>query len=339
MKCTIQDVAKKANVSIATVSRILNGQTGYTEETKQKVLDVIKELDYRRNSIARGLVTKKSNIIGVLLPDVSTNFTAEVLRGIEDCAHSQGYSVVICNTGTQGVRVREYIEALESRQIEGIINISINMSDADCELLSSLKIPCVFISMINYKHQFPYVKVDDMKASYCATQYLIDKGHRKIAMISGPEEDHVAGAPRILGYKSALIANDIEINKNLIKVAGFSYEDGVNAMHELLNMEEEFTALFAVSDNLAAAAIQVIMQKGMNVPDDISVIGYDNTMIAQICNPPLTALAQPFYEMGQRATQKMFNIIEDKEDTSSEILEHHIVERETVKDINQKGKQ
>ena len=335
MKYTIQDVAKKANVSIATVSRILNGQMGYTKETKERVLEAIKELDYRRNSVARGLVTKKSNIIGVLLPDVSTIFSAEILHGIEDWAHSKGYSVVICNTGKDGMRVKEYIEVLESRQVDGIINISINMNDEECELLESFNIPCIFVSMVNYKYQFPYVKVDDIQAAAYATQYLIDKGHRRIALISGPIEDPVAGEPRIMGYRRALISNHIEVDEKLIKIAGFSYEQGVDAMKELLQ-EQDFTAVFAVSDHLAAAAIQVIHEHGLKVPSDISIIGYDNTAIAQMCNPPLTSLGQPLYEMGKAASEKIIKAIEEKEPISSEIFKHYIEERKTVIDINKK---
>ena len=332
MKATIQDVAKKANVSIATVSRILNGQVGYSEETKEKVLLAIKELGYRRNSIARGLVTKKSNIIGVLLPDVSTTFSAEILRGIEDYAHESGYSVVICNTGVDGVRVKEYIETLESRQIDGIINISINMKDDECQLLKDYHIPCVFISMLNYKYQFPYVKVDDLQAAACATQYLIDKGHKRIAMISGSEDDYVAGGPRLMGYKQALMANQIPIDSQLIKIAGFGFEDGVSATQELLK-EEDFTAIFAVSDHVAVGAIQVIHAMGKKVPDDISVIGYDNTAIAEMCNPPLTSLAQPLYEMGMASVQKILKVIEEKVVVSSEVFNHSIVERKTVREI------
>lgn len=330
MKATIKDVAKSANVSVATVSRILNGLEGYTEETKQRVLRTIDELGYQRNAVARGLVMKNTNTIGVLLPHVSTIFHSQILSGIEDIAQQNGYSVVICNVGEYGVRMIDQIKLLAQRQVDGIILTSINITDEQYEIIESLKIPYILVSMISYKHQIPYVRVDDLQAAYSATNYLIKKGHKKIAMISGPLNDPIAGQQRLLGYKNALIDNGLEVNEKIIKYGFFGYEHGIRCMEELLSENEKFSAVFAASDDMAVGALQVAYKKGIRVPNDISIMGYDNTKIAEMSIPPLTVVGQPLYEMGSTAIEKLISMIKGDKDIVSTVLRHEIVERDSV---------
>lgn len=337
MNYTMEDVAKRANVSIATVSRILNNQTGYSEKTKKKVLEVIEDMGYQVNNVARGLVTKSSHTIGVILPSLATMISAEILSGIEDYAHEIGYSVVICNTGVNGIKVPEYIKILQGKQIDGIINISINIADEEYERIKKSNIPCVLVCMQSFKHQLPYVKVDDYQAAYTATKYLIDKGHKKIAMISGPEDDKIAGAPRLEGYKHALLEHGIQVEEQLIKIGQFSYEEGVKCMEELIKEGQVFTAVFAVSDDLAVGALQVANKHGLQVPKDLSIMGYDNTLIARMAIPPLTVLAQPLYEMGTAAAKNLIKLIQGEEIIVSTILPHSVVERNTVKEWKEKS--
>lgn len=333
MKPTIKDVAKAANVSVATVSRILNGLEGYSKETKEKVLSVVEELGYQRNAIARGLVMKNTHTIGVLLPSVSTVFHAEILNGIEDVAHKNNYSVLVCNTGISGSRTSDYLRVLGERQVDGIIITSINVTEEQYKVLEALKIPYILVSSMSYKFQMPYVKVDDQQAAYTAVQYLIEKGHKDIAMISGSEIDPVAGRPRLNGYMNALQDYGLQVNSKFIKYGDFSYESGIACMEELLHEKEKFTAVFAASDDMAVGAMAAASRNGIVVPDDLSVVGYDNTRVAEMAIPPLTAVAQPLYEMGQKTLERLLIMMNTGEKLESIILPHKLVERDTVKQL------
>lgn len=331
MKATIKDVATRANVSVATVSRVVNNLDGYSDETKEKVLEAIKELGYQRNAIARGLVTKTTKTIGVLIPIVSAYLYAEILNGIEEKANENGYGIFLCNTGVNGVRAINYIKMLGERQVDAIIVVSLTINDEYYNLLNSLKIPYILVSTLSYKYKIPYIKVDDQQAAYTATQFLIEKGHTKIALISGGKEDKISGITRVNGYRNALQDHDININENIIKYGDFTYNSGIMCMEDLLQEKEDFTAVFATSDEMALGALSVMHRNKIEVPEKISIIGYDNTLIAQMSNPPLTTVAQPLYEMGVKAFAKILSVLETGNSGDNVILSHKIVERETVK--------
>ena len=331
MKATIKDVATRANVSVATVSRVVNNLDGYSDETKEKVLEAIKELGYQRNAIARGLVTKTTKTIGVLIPIVSAYLYAEILNGIEEKANENGYGIFLCNTGVNGVRAVNYIKMLGERQVDAVIVVSLTINDEYYNLLNSLKIPYILVSTLSYKYKIPYIKVDDQQAAYTATQFLIEKGHTKIALISGGKEDKISGITRVNGYRNALQDYDININENIIKYGDFTYNSGIMCMEDLLQEKEDFTAVFATSDEMALGALSVMHRNKIEVPEKISIIGYDNTLIAQMSNPPLTTVAQPLYEMGVKAFAKILSVLETGNSGDNIILSHKIVERETVK--------
>lgn len=331
MKATIKDVAVRANVSVATVSRVINNLDGYSEKTKEKVLEAIKELEYQRNAIARGLVTKTTKTIGVLIPIVSAYFYAEILNGIEEMANENGYGIFLCNTGVNGVRAENYIKMLGERQVDAIIVVSLAINDEYYSLLNSLKIPYILVSTLSYKYKVPYIKVDDQQAAYTATQFLLEKGHTQIALISGDKEDKISGITRVNGYINALQDYGIRINKNIIKYGDFTYKSGIMCMEELLKEKENFTAIFATSDEMAIGALTVMHRNNIEVPEKISIIGYDDTLIAQMSNPPLTTVAQPLHEMGRKAFSKILSILDTGNSGDNIILSHKIVERDTVK--------
>ncbi|MCD2345641.1 LacI family DNA-binding transcriptional regulator [Clostridium guangxiense] len=330
---TIKDVAKIAGVSVATVSRIINGLDGYSEETRLNVMKTVNELGYRRNAVAAHLKIKETHAIGVLMPRIDTGFYTEILNGIEDAAHKNNYSVIICNTGNSGIRTMEYLNVLCERQVDGIIVCSMSPTeDFDKEILET-RIPSILVSTLSYRCALPYVRVDDYQASYAAASYLIKNGHKKVAMLSGPLSDPIAGIQRINGYKQALIDNQLDINENIIKYSKFNFEAGKLAMRELLEEHDKFTAIFAACDTLAVAALSVAYENGISIPDDISVIGYDNTKEASMCIPPLTTLAQPLSEMGKKAFNMIIKKISTKSEVESIIMPYKIIERSTVKNI------
>ncbi|SDG33633.1 transcriptional regulator, LacI family [Fontibacillus panacisegetis] len=333
MKSTIKDVARKANVSVATVSRVLNNLPGYSEDTKRTVLRVIEELKYQPNAIARGLINKRTQTIGVLFPSVSSAFSSEVLHGIEHFAHDENYSIVVCNTAEDGRRTMKYLQVLREKQVDGIIFSSEVLKEEYYEALKAMDVPVVLVATHSEYKSVPYVKVDDWKASYEATEYLIHKGHRQIAMIGGYEGDPIAGKPRIDGFKQALLDNGITLRDELIFDGGFRFDQATVAAENLLLTAPEVTAVFAASDEMAIALISVAAKHGISVPEQISVIGYDNLKLAEMSNPPLTTIAQPLYKMGERAADKLISMITSKERVVSEIVPHKIIERNTVRKL------
>ncbi|AJY73440.1 LacI family DNA-binding transcriptional regulator [Paenibacillus beijingensis] len=333
MNPTIRDVAKRANVSVATVSRILNNLTGYSDKTKQKVLQTIEEMGYQPNAIARSLNNKRTQTIGVLFPLVSSEFSSEILYGIENYAHDNNYSVLVCNTEIDGTRTLKYLQLLREKQIDGVIFASETLKDEYYSALQSAQIPVVLVASQSERPDVPYVKVDDKQAAYDATRYLIERGHRDIAMISGTKGDPIAGTTRFEGYLLALHDHGIEYDDELVRYGDFLYESGCEAMKSLLQIKRPLTAVFAASDEMAIGAITEASRHGMRVPDDISIIGYDNLRLSSMLIPALTTVHQPLNEMGRIAAEKLITMVETGEAVPSSIVPHAIMERQTVKNV------
>lgn len=330
---TIKDVARKADVSVATVSRVLNNLPGFSPETEERVRKAMDALGYQYNAVARNLKLKKTNIIAVLIPHVETTFYVKILNGIEDSAQLHGYNVMVCHVGVSGNRTQQYIKMLLERQIDGIIGCSLPPDEKIDTLMVQCGIPCVLVSTFSTRYSIPYIRVDDFEASYAATSYLIEKGHRKIAMLAGSQDDAVAGALRLKGYQKSLADHKIPYNERLVTYTRFSYETGVEAMKKLLRSKEKFTGIVACCDEVAVAAISVAYQQGLNVPDDFSVIGYDNTRTAEMSIPPLTTVSQPLYKMGEDSFNMLCLEIEKGNKAANQVLPFKIVERDSVKKV------
>jgi LacI family transcriptional regulator len=328
MSVTIKDVARKANVSVATVSRVLNNLPGYSEETQKRVLQVITEMGYQPNAIARGLINKKTRTIGVLLPAVSDLFAAEVLAGIEDFAHDLDYSVMICKTDKDGIRTLKYLQALREKQVDGVIFISEYIKQEYYEAVSTMKMPTVLVSTKS-DYPLPYIKVNDYRAAYEATAYLIEKGHREIGMISGTVGDTITTIPRLEGFQKALNDYSLPNFEHQVVYGDFGFESGYDCMEQLLKRFPSVTAVFCASDEMAAGALSYLYKKKIRVPETISIIGYDNTETAKKAIPPLTTVAQPLYEMGRAAIELLL----EQEPPKEVVMQHKIIERETVRSL------
>nr|WP_245154032.1 substrate-binding domain-containing protein [Jeotgalibacillus proteolyticus] len=331
-KPTIKDVAKEAKVSIATVSRILNNSTGYSETTKQHVLETIDRLGYSPNAIARGLINKQSNTIGVLFPDVSGLISAELLQGIEEASHTRGFSVIVCKTDSDGKKTLDFLRLLQEKQVEGIIFTSQFLTKEFAAFIEKMAVPVITVSSYSEQDNIPSVKVDDEAAAYDAVRYLIDCNHTEIGMLSGPPTDPLAGAPRIAGYKRAILQANIPYDET--KVAwdkGFYFEHGQLAFEKLYALHPDLTAIFAASDELAVSAISSAYKYGLRIPEDLSIIGYDDTRLAKMASPPLTAVSQGFESMGMKAAELLFQAIETGTQGNGEKIKHRIIERNSVK--------
>ncbi|MFP4385271.1 MAG: LacI family DNA-binding transcriptional regulator [Spirochaetia bacterium] len=326
---TIKNVAEQANVSIATVSRIINGQEGYSEKTMKRVLKAIEELGYTRNALARGLVSSKSHTIAVLLPSVTSRFASELLGGIEADAQRIGQSVIICNTDSNGRRTADYLQMLAEKRVDGIIFVSEWLTEEYERTVERMNVPMVLVATYTSTYPVPYVRIDDEIASYNATEYLLKAGHRSIGMLAGTREDPVAGRPRVEGYKGALKKYGVEPEDRFIAFGDFHYQSGLEAAGDLLEQAPDITAVFAASDEMALGFLSAAHKSGIAVPGDISVIGFDDTLDAQMAIPPLTTVKQPLREMGSTAVELLF-----AEKPRSIILPHSIVERESVRNID-----
>ncbi|WP_130859603.1 LacI family DNA-binding transcriptional regulator [Gracilibacillus phocaeensis] len=321
MSVTIKDVAKKANVSYSTVSRILNNLPGYSEETKLKVEKVIEELGYQPNAIARGLIKQKTKTLGVLVPGVSDLFVSEILDGIEEQARIMGYNVMICKTKN---RTKDYLQTLYENRVDGIIMVSVMLNEETYKEIVSKEIPVVNVAAKSNYSEIPFINIDEFKASYEAVTYLIDKGHQNIGMVSGTKGDN-----REKGYKLAMKNANLEIFENMIVYGDYHFESGISSMKKLLMYFPEMTAVFCVSDEMAAGVLSYLYQQKIRVPENISIIGFDNTSTAKKAIPPLTTVAQPLYAMGQSAVQ----LLVTPELINNKTFPHLIVERETVRKL------
>ena len=326
MAINIQSVADKAGVSIATVSRIINNLPGYSEETRIRVEKTIAELGYTPNAIARGLVNSRTNTIGILLPCVTSRFSSELLRGIEKEAHERGYSVIICNTDRNGERTMEYLKTLREKRVEGIMFVSEWMTDEYGDFLKSMDIPVVLIATRKESYPFSSIKVDDQAAAYSATRYLLDKGHRRIGLITGSPEDRITGLPRIEGYRQAIREAGIELDDNFLAYGDFHFHSGVEAMATLAQRKLGLTAVFATSDEMALGAMTYLHRQGVRLPEELSLVGYDDTLDAVMAYPALTTVHQGIEEMGEIAMQ----MIEGKRTAENIVLPHSITERDSV---------
>jgi LacI family transcriptional regulator len=199
-------------------------------------------------------------------------------------------------------------------------------------MIVSSGIPSVFISTLSLQYPIPYIKVDDYKAAYAATTYLVEMGHQSIAMLAG-NDGPVAGIPRLNGFKQALLDHGLQVNENLIKETNFRFDEGFTAMEKLLKERDRFSAVFACCDDVAVAAISAVYKWGLEVPRDLSIIGYDNTRVAEMSNPPLTTVSQPLYLMGQEAVKALISHIKTGSQITNRIMPFEIVERKSVRHI------
>ncbi|MZQ86405.1 LacI family DNA-binding transcriptional regulator [Paenibacillus sp. 5J-6] len=332
MKSTIKDVAKMANVSISTVSRVLNNPDIVAKDKRDKIVEAIKQLNYTPNALARGLIHKRTQTLGVLIPDISNLFYAELIKGMEDAARESGNNLIICNTDNNQDRKNASFKVLSEKQIDGIVFTSEPVFPDNYELFKQLGVPIVLAATHSLEYEIPSVKVNDEQAAFDATEYLIRQGHRQIGMISGSMLDPISGLPRIQGFLRALRTHGIELDPDTcIEYGSYHFKDGYEAVKRLHKKFPEMTAVFATSDERALGCISYLHENKIKVPDDISVIGFDNTRMAGMCFPKLTTVAQPLYEMGQLVIRKLDRMIngEPLEELRT-YMDHWIEERETV---------
>lgn len=334
MKPTIKDVAKIAGVSISTVSRVMNSPESVVEKKRVKVEDAIDKLKYKPNALARGLISKKTHTLGVVIPDIRNPYYADIIRGMEDASKKLGYNLIICNTDRDRKRLFSYLNNFYEKQVDGILYTSDPVFPDYYHEMQRLRLPVVLVSTHSMEYELPSVKIDDELAAYDAVRFLIDAGHRKIGMIGFDLSDSIAGLTRYQGFVRALRENDLdEFKNNIVYVNGWSY-DAPDVAAKLMTKFPDLTAIFTASDELAMGLLSYLNEQGIAVPKQISVIGFDNIRLSSLMIPKLTTVEQPTYEIGFRAVEKLDAIIEDKEDpVLREYLPHKIIERASTRKV------
>ncbi|WP_028987033.1 LacI family DNA-binding transcriptional regulator [Thermicanus aegyptius] len=319
MKPTIYDVARIASVSIATVSKVINGKGNISDKTRQKVLNVMKELQYQPNVLASALTGKRTYTIGLLLPDISNPFFAEIARAVEDRGGELGFNVMICSTDNNDAKVEKYISLLRQKSVDGII---IGTGVQDQEILASIAtegFPLALIARDMPSLAVDTVLVDDFVGGYLATKHLLDLGHRRIAVVT--ENLKVSSSrDRLRGYRQALEDKGICYDETLIKTTDFSIADGKKKALELFEAELLPTAVFACNDLLAIGVMQAAKERGLRVPADLSVVGFDNTILATITDPMLTTVAQPIEHMGKQVVDLLVQQMTQEPRTKQRVI-------------------
>jgi LacI family transcriptional regulator, galactose operon repressor len=316
---TIVDIARKLGISAMTVSRALNGKGEVSKEMRRKVVECADRLGYRPHRWARSLVTQRSLMVGVVVPEIAHSFFAEIISGIEDVLEKSGYDILLCHSRSDPARERAEIHALIESRIDGLI-VAPEQPEKSPEPFVDLQkhgIPFVLVDRFFPGREFSCVRLDDLEAGFLATKFLIEQGHRKIAHIAGP--DLSTGSLRRRGFLKALRAFGLDQNKKHIVQARFGIDEGREAMRELLKAEPRPTAVFAGNDPQAIGAIYACREAGLRVPEDISIIGAGNIEGVYHPNPFLTTIDWPRQELGSVAAEILLHAIgEGKESQAVE---------------------
>lgn len=318
---TIIDVARHAGVSKSTVSRVLTGGP-VSQEARERVLAAMKALNYQPNAVARGLVSNRSMLLGVLISDVADPYYAELMRGMEERALKHRYDLLIHSTLWEQERELAYLRRLVSRRVDGVIIVG-GREITDPALIDTYLHmagqgrPLLFIDRGVDDVKVPRVEVDNVAAAREATRHLLDLGHRRIAHIAGPA-DVCASQARVAGYRAALADAGIPFDSNLLVAGDFKKGSGFDLALRLLDLTDPPTAIFAANDLMALGAWRAILSRGLTVPGDIALVGFDDIELLDIAEVPLTTVRQPRYEMGCRAIDLLIAMLVEESDPHSE---------------------
>lgn len=331
----MKDIAKKAGVSKATVSRVINKTKPVSSEVREKVEKVIDEFNYRPSSVARSLAKSETKVIGLIIPDISNAFYSVLVEGISHTAHSRGYNVFLCNTFRDHDLEIEFLNLLEEKEVDAIILTTFHTTKEQKEFIRKFHKPVVTVNreFLGKKlPKVPNIDIDNFKAAYDAVSYLIDTGHEKIGIVRAEQQDQTC-IDRLNAYKQVLIDHHMPVNEGYIVGYDFHFESGYEGMMEILENEEQPDAMFCISDELATGAIRAINDFGLRVPEDISVIGFDDIPLAKRFIPSISTVSQPIFEMGKAATDTIIKLITGevkRADVEDIVLDYELIMREST---------
>jgi LacI family transcriptional regulator len=325
---TIYDVAREAGVSMATVSRVVNGNPNVKPTTRKKVLEAIQRLGYRPNAVARGLASKRTTTVGVIIPDISSMFYAELVRGIEDIANMYKYNMILTNSDKRLDKEIHLVNTMLEKQVDGLLFMGSQISEEHMEVFQTSPVPIVLTATRDPQSSLPSVNIDYQQATYDATLSLIQRGHKHIAFIASPLDDPLAGQMRLIGYRQALEENQLSYEERLVKIGDLKYQSGLNAASELIQSSVNPSAILAMNDEMAIGAIHACQDAGLSIPNDVEIIGFDNTRLTSMVRPTLTSVVQPMYDLGAVAMRLLTKYMKNEHvEDHLVILPHRIEER------------
>ncbi len=317
MGVTIKDVARESGVNISTVSRALNNGYGVNQQTREHVLAVAVRLNYRPNRVARGLVTGRSHSLALLLSDIRNPFFAEVARGAEDAALAADFDLILCNSDLDAGKQMQYVSSLAEKRVDGILMNSVAaLNRAQREQLAGLGIPIVLLNRSVGGGPFSTVCADNETGGALAAQHLLDLGHRAIAHITGPRQ-HGNLSDRERGFLRTVRAAKNRVHAVVLR-GDFNFTGGAELTAKVLDRYPKVTAIFAANDVMAFGAARTALERGLKIPDDLSLVGFDNLEFSSIIYPPLTTIHQPKYEMGQAAVEILLRLARGTESQTPE---------------------
>ena len=327
---TMKDVAQLAGVSTATVSRALMNPEKVSSTTRKRVESAVLEAGYSPNSLARNLRRNESKTIVAIVPDICDSYFTEIIRGIEDVAVENGYLVLLGDSGQQKKRESSLVNLVFTKQADGMLllgtHLPFDVSKPEQKNLPPLVMACEFAPEL----ELPTVHIDNLTSSFEAVNYLTQMGHSKIAQISGPDDAALCQF-RNQGYQQALRRAGITMNPTYKEMGDFTFESGQKAVTKLLSLPEPPTAVFCHNDAMAIGAIKGAKAAGLKVPQDLSVVGFDDIQFAEFCDPPLTTITQPRYEIGRQAMLMLLEILKGRDvHAGSRLLETHLKIRESA---------
>ena len=331
---TIYDVAAHAKVSASTVSHVINGTRFVSEETKVRVLEAIEALGYRPNTIARSLRRRETSTFGLIVPDNSNPFFATLARAIEQAGFAEGYNLILCNSDYSDAKEATYIDVLLSKQVDGLILSSSRDHPQVLDAVLDSHLPVVLTDRISDDLSVDQVLCDNEQGGYLAGRYLLRLGHRRAGCIAPPTEVMPSAGNRLIGFQRAFTEAGVELPPAAVIHADFRYTGGEAAMRELLKRDLGLTAVFATNDLMAAGAVNALRRANLQVPDDISVIGFDNSLQAIMMYPSITTIAQPIAELGQMSVSLLLERIKNPTAPPSRVLlPTTLIERESCRAI------
>jgi DNA-binding LacI/PurR family transcriptional regulator len=309
------DVAKLANVSIQTVSAVINDKPGITEPTRIRVREAIAELDYHPNFLASSLRAQRSFTVGVLIPSITNPFFPEFVRGIEDVAQKHGYSLFLCNSDDDQQKAFSYLQLLRKHRIAGLIGAFEPRQPESHSVLQSLlahRVPVVLLGSKQPDERIVLLTEDDEHGTFLGTSHLLDLGHRRIGMITPPVGGEVE-KNRVAGFLKAHASRSIHVAAELLVPGGFDVSDGQRGVTVLMRLRKPPTAIVAANDLVAIGSLNALRHLNKRVPEDVAVVGYDNIRMAELFDPAITTIAQPLYEMGETAMSAILARIANRE--------------------------
>jgi LacI family transcriptional regulator len=307
----MRDVAQKAGVSITSVSHVINKTRFVAPGLKKRIFDAMRDLHYRPNRLAQGLRNKRSFTLGLILPDITNPYFAEIARDIENASFKQGYSIIICNSDQDSATESRYMEVLTDKQVDGVILVDVG-SRSPKALAPLSTMPLIMLDREVPELPTDSIQADNAEGGRVAAEHLLSLRHRRFACIAGPEVIQ-PGDNRLVGFKEALEKAGAILDESQILRGDFRSESAYRLALEILEWKTMPTAIFAFNDLMAFGAITALSERGMRVPEDISVVGYDNIEQASYFNPRLTTVAQPHREMGEMAVAKLIERIAEKD--------------------------